>query len=241
MVQYIFQKEHRPELLTLSAPSTIRLKTYSFFQQSDSVLYEMYFTFFLFKSAIAKLCAVARTFHNVQLSCCCCVTWYENHTTFFSSHKTYSLDKTYLWPNHFARGKGLGRQSCCACISHIFQYYNFVGSIQSSIRPGRRQTFARPCFEDRQFESIGVQEAPAVCLSCHHATNPNPAICLLDQQQLLSQALDWWRCVFHMNSWIVDWNWERQTLRNTCISRFIVYDQRFPLEKWLNVLQADAF
>jgi len=56
---------------------------------------------FLVKSAMQNY------FHNIQVSCYCCVTWYETRITFFAS--LFSLEVKLLWRNAFACGKGLGR------------------------------------------------------------------------------------------------------------------------------------
>jgi len=51
--------------------------------------------------------AMQNYFHNFQVPCYSCVTWYETRTTFFTS--LFSLEVKLLWRNAFACGKGLGR------------------------------------------------------------------------------------------------------------------------------------
>jgi len=55
---------------------------------------------FLVKSAMQNY------FHNVQVSCYFCVTWYDSDN-FVAS--LFSLEVKLLWRNAFACGKGLGR------------------------------------------------------------------------------------------------------------------------------------
>jgi len=61
---------------------------------------ETYFPFFVKR-------AMQNYFHNLQVSCYFCATWYETRTTFFAS--LFSLEVKLLWRNAFACGKGWGR------------------------------------------------------------------------------------------------------------------------------------
>jgi len=80
--------------------STIPLKMYHVLL-GRAPASETYFTFFHVKTAMQNY------FHNVQVPCYCCVTWYVTRTTVFAS--LFSLQVKLLWRNAFACGKGLGR------------------------------------------------------------------------------------------------------------------------------------
>ena len=134
---------------TLSALCAIYSYTCCFSQQSASILSKTYFTFFT-PNAPLQYCAFARTFYNVKLPCYCCVTWYETVIGFFllilsrgGFCGAIPLYVAKVWAGGLA--VPLFLVFLYYCISHVLQYWNLVGGIQSSIRPGHHQTSARPC------------------------------------------------------------------------------------------------
>jgi len=120
----ICHKEHRSELLTLSAPRYVS-KCTMLSKQNGRIRSVTHFTFFSLKVPCKALCLYTYIFKRSSL-----LLWLRNvlrdSDSFFSS--LFSLEVTFLWRNHLACGKALGRLFCCVCISHLPQYKPKIGS-----------------------------------------------------------------------------------------------------------------
>jgi len=87
IIQKICQNEHRSELLIHFGAKEVRYRSKYTIFLSRAPASETHFTFFSSKVQCTNY------FHNVQVSCYCCITWYENRTIFslLYSHLRWSF------------------------------------------------------------------------------------------------------------------------------------------------------